>query len=252
MAIKPIKSSLELVGRGAHEWENVKNINDNFAELAAGGGGGGPTSVAWDDIEDKPSTFAPVIGTTATTALAGNTVIPPAATADNLSGATTVGKSVMKAADAAAARAAIGAGTSNVKVGTGAADALAGNTVIPPAATADTLGGATTVGKALMKAADAAAGRTAIGAGTSNLAIGTTATTAKAGNYVPAWGDVTGKPTTFAPIIGTTATTAKAGNAVQTATQTTATAVGGGTATNVQAILVELEARIAALESAGG
>lgn len=68
--------------------------------------------------------------------------------------------------------------------------------------------------------ADAASARTAIGAGTSSL------------------------------VIGTTATTAKAGNAVQTATQTTATAISPGTATNVQAILVELAARISALESA--
>lgn len=98
------------------------------------------------------------------------------------------------------------------------------------------------------------------------LTIGTTATTAKAGNYAPAWGDVTGKPAVIAAgadaaaartaigagtsslQIGTTASTAKAGNAVQTATQTTATAVGTGTATNVQGILEELAARITALE----
>lgn len=67
-----------------------------------------------------------------------------------------------------------------------------------------------------------------------------------------AWSDVTGKPTTFPPTIGTTATTAKAGNAVQTAAQTTATAVAPGTATNVQAILAELSARITALENAAG
>lgn len=66
--------------------------------------------------------------------------------------------------------------------------------------------------------ADAAAARTAIGAGTSSLTI------------------------------GTTATTAKAGNAVQTAAQTTATAIAPGSATNVQAILAELSARITALE----
>lgn len=65
-----------------------------------------------------------------------------------------------------------------------------------------------------------------------------------------AWADVTDKPSTFPPVIGTTATTAKAGNAVQTATQTTATAVAPGTATNVQAILAELSARITALENA--
>jgi len=63
------------------------------------------------------------------------------------------------------------------------------------------------------------------------------------------WGDVTGKPDTFPPTIGTTATTAKAGNATQTATQTTATAISPGTATNVQGILGELAARIATLES---
>lgn len=42
--------------------------------------------------------------------------------------------------------------------------------------------------------------------------VGTTATTAKAGDYAPDWGDVTGKPATFAPTIGSTATTALAGN----------------------------------------
>lgn len=73
---------------------------------------------------------------------------------------------------------------------------------------------------------------------------------ALADSYVPTWASVTGKPATFAPTIGTTATTAKAGNAVQTATQTTATAIAPGTATNVQGILAELAARIAALEAA--
>lgn len=47
--------------------------------------------------------------------------------------------------------------------------------------------------------ADAAAARTAIGAGTSNLTIGTTASTAKAGNWLPAWSDVSDKPSTFQP-----------------------------------------------------
>lgn len=48
-------------------------------------------------------------------------------TVDTLEGATDVGKSVMKAATAADARAAIGAGTSNLTVGTGATNAKAGN-----------------------------------------------------------------------------------------------------------------------------
>ncbi|WP_395759480.1 hypothetical protein OIE82_27140 [Streptomyces althioticus] len=121
---------------------------------------------------------------------------------------------------------------------------------VPTVPTADTLSGATTVGRAVMKASDATAARSAIGAGTSNLAIGTTSTTAKAGDYVPTYSEVTGKPSTFAPTIGTTSTTAAAGNHTHTASTVSATAVGPGTATNVQAILVELEARIAALEAA--
>lgn len=75
--------------------------------------------VAYEDVTGKPT-------------------IPAAPTADTLSGATAVGKSVIKAEDAAAARAAIGAGTSNLKIGTGAGDALAGNTTIPAATAAGT------------------------------------------------------------------------------------------------------------------
>lgn len=57
----------------------------------------------------------------------------------------------------------------------------------------------TTVGRAVLTAVDAATARSAIGAGTSNLAIGTTSTTAKAGDYAPAWNDVTDKPASFTP-----------------------------------------------------
>lgn len=56
--------------------------------------------------------------------------------------------------------------------------------------TVDTIGGATATGRGLMKAADQAAGRSAIGAGTSNLVVGTSATQAKAGNYVPTSAEV--------------------------------------------------------------
>lgn len=52
-----------------------------------------------------------------------------APTVDTLSGATATGKAVMKAVDAAAARTAIGAGTSSLAVGTTAATAKAGNYV---------------------------------------------------------------------------------------------------------------------------
>lgn len=61
--------------------------------------------------------------------------------------------------------------------------------------------------------------------------IGTSASTAKAGNYVPAWADVSGKPTTFTPA---------------THTHTVANVTG------LQAIIDDLEQRVAALESAAG
>lgn len=83
-------------------------------------------------------------------------------------------------ATAAAARSAIGAGTSNLTIGTTASTAMAGNTTIPAAATWANLSGKPAV---IAAGADQAAARTAIGAGTSNLAIGTSASTAAAGNH---------------------------------------------------------------------
>jgi hypothetical protein len=50
----------------------------------------------------------------------------------------------------------------------------------------------TAIGDSLATAATAAAARTAIGAGTSDLVIGSTGTTAKAGNWFPAFSEVTG------------------------------------------------------------
>ncbi len=134
-----------------------------------------------------------------------------------------------------------------------------------------------------------AAARDAIGAGTSNLALGTTASTAAAGNHThtaAAIGAATADHTHTAADIGAapadhTHTAADVGAATadhthtaadfgaapashthtaadvgaapashtHTATQVTATAVGGGTATDVQGILAELDARIAALET---
>jgi hypothetical protein len=64
--------------------------------------------------------------------------VPATPTADTLSGATAVGKSVLKASDAAAARTAIGAGTSSLALGTTATTALKGDTVIPAATPAGT------------------------------------------------------------------------------------------------------------------
>ena len=72
---------------------------------------------------------------------------------------------------------------------------------------ADAITDATTVGKSVLRATDAATARSVIGAGTSNLVIGTTASTAKAGNYTPSWGDVSGKPAVIAA--GTTEAAAR-------------------------------------------
>ena len=91
------------------------------------------------------------------------------------------GKPAVVAAGAtqAAARAAIGAGTSNLALGSGAGDAMPGNTVIPAAVTWGTISGKPAV---IAEGANAAAARSAIGAGTSNLALGATAGTALAGD----------------------------------------------------------------------
>lgn len=59
------------------------------------------------------------------------------------------------------------------------------------------------------------------------------------GGGTVAWGDVTGKPATFPPTVGATATTAAAGNHTHTDYATSAA-------------LAALEARVTALEGAGG
>lgn len=107
-------------------------------------------------------------------------------TTAQITDATTVGKSVLTAADAAAARTAIGAGTSNLAIGTTSTTAKAGN--YAPTWT-EVTGKPAVIGAG----ADAAAARAAIGAGigNSNLVIGTTATQAKAGNWKPVAADVT-------------------------------------------------------------
>lgn len=110
-------------------------------------------------------------------------------TSAQITDASTVGKSVLTAASAAAARTAIGAGTSNLALGTTSTTAKAGDW--KPAA-AD-ISDASTVGRSVLSAADAAAARSAIGAGVgnSNLVIGTTASQAKAGNWKPAANEIT-------------------------------------------------------------
>lgn len=82
-------------------------------------------------------------------------------TSDQITDASTVGKNVLKATDAAAARAAIGAGigNSNLVIGTTATQAKAGNW--KPAAIDVTDSGA--FGRQLLQAADQAAAKTLLG-----------------------------------------------------------------------------------------
>lgn len=135
------------------------------------------------------------INEVAATVASGGTIL-----ADAITDATTIGKNVLRATDAAAARTAIGAGTSNLAIGTTASTAKAGNYT---PAWADVTGKPAVIAAG----ADAAAARTAIGAGTSSLVIGTTASTAKAGNYVPTWTEVSAKPAVIAA--GATAVAAR-------------------------------------------
>ena len=147
---------------------------------------------------------------------------------DDITDSTATGRAVLTAASQAAARTAIGAGTSNLALGTSSSTAKAGD-YTPDW---DDVSGKPAV---IAAGADQATARTAIGAGTSNLAVGTGASDAKAGNYQPTWAQVTGKPSTFP---GTAATTS-------------VTAIPEVIGTDVQAVLVELASRIADLESAG-
>ncbi|MFI6860183.1 hypothetical protein ACIBKZ_09755 [Streptomyces sp. NPDC050421] len=103
-------------------------LSEVLAEL-----GGGAQPIAWADITGKPTSFTP------------STHTHPAA---QVSDATATGRSVLTAADAAAARTAIGAGTSFLALGTTAATAAAGNhvhTATQVTSTAIAPGTATTV-----------------------------------------------------------------------------------------------------------
>lgn len=204
------------------------------------------------------------LGTTGSTAKAGD--YQP--TVAQISNASTLGRTLMQAADAAAARTAIGAGTgnSNLVIGTTSTTAKAGDYTPPTASTtvqgvvelattAETQTGADTAravtpaglkavadtkaatththtlaqisdaspqGRSLMSASDGATARGLIGAGTSNLAIGTTGSTAKAGNYAPASADISDATTVGRAVL----TAATAGAALTALGAVSAAAVG--------------------------
>ena len=142
--------------------------------------------------------------------------------ADDISDATSVGKAVLRASTQAAARTAIGAGTSSLTLGTGSGDAMPGDTPIPTTAadvhalpdtttpgdigavanndarlsdartptahnhTASQISDSTSVGRSVLTAASAGDARAAIGAGTSSLAVGTGSSDAMAGDRITA------------------------------------------------------------------
>lgn len=126
------------------------------------------------------------INEVAATVSAGGTI-----TAAAITDSTVVGRAVLKAVDAAAARAAIGAGTSNLTLGTTSSTAKAGD--YTPSWTE-----VTSKPTVIAAGTTQAEARAAIGAGTSSLVLGTTASTAKAGNYTPTWAEVSAKPTVIA------------------------------------------------------
>ena len=79
--------------------------------------------------------------------------------ADSITDATTIGKALIRAVDAAAARSAIGAGTSNLALGTTSSTAKAGD--YQPAST--NISDSTSTGRALLTAAAASNARTTLG-----------------------------------------------------------------------------------------
>ena len=157
------------------DWKGTYMLGSGAADVAA----------SWIRLSGPDAPVQSVNGQSGTVVLgAGDVGAAPVShthTAEQISDATATGKSVVTATSAAAARGAIGAGTSDLTIGTTSSTAKAGDWKPAAADITD----ATAIGQSVVKAATTAAARTAIGAGTSNLALGTTASTAKAGNYQP-------------------------------------------------------------------
>lgn len=120
------------------------------------------TGTDWQLIAEPSSTLASwrerTYPASPVSSVAGRTGAVTLSTAD-VTDMTTVGKNVAKATDAAAARTAIGAGTSSLVIGTSGTTAKAGD--YQPAAANISDSGVT--GRALVQASTAAAARTAIG-----------------------------------------------------------------------------------------
>lgn len=141
------------------------------------------TSGSYDDLSGKP--FIP-----STAAAIGAAAASHSHTADALTDASEVGKAVMRATDAAAARVALGIQEN----GEPAPDVNWGNLTGKPAVVA---AGAT-----------AAAARAEIGAGTSNLAVGAGAGDAKAGDWKPEAADISDSGTVGRDVLKASTTSA--------------------------------------------
>lgn len=162
-------------------------------------GGTAKSAVAWWQTVTKP---------------AGLGLVPSGTTTvDGLTDATTVGKAVVKAADAAAARSAIGAeSTANRNAangyagldGSGKVAAAQLPSYVDDVVEAANLGAFPGTGESgkIYVALDTSKTYRWSGSAyvviSDTLAIGTTASTAKAGDYQPAWSDVTSKPAVIA------------------------------------------------------
>lgn len=109
-------------------------------------------------------------------------------TADDISGASELVRSLLKTSTKPGMRDVIGAGTSNLIIGEGADEAKRGNWQPD----VSEIQGASQVIEALLESNNEAGARSAIGAGTSNLVVGTGSDQAKAGNWQPKASDIHG------------------------------------------------------------
>ena len=167
-------------------------------------------------------------------------VAPVMVSSTGIRDATSVGRSVLTAADAAAARTAIGAGTSSLALGTTSSTAKAGN--YAPSTAEVTAAGAITGVKKNGATQTVTAGVVDLGTvGTSNLTIGTTSTTAKAGDYQP----------TAANITDATATGRSLLTAADAAAARTAIGAGTGTVKTVNNTAPDANGNVTVAASAG-
>lgn len=169
---------------------NWLRINSPTDAVTSVNGQTGTVALAKDDIGlGNVSNTAPAdlpVSTSTQQALDGKAASTHGHAASQITDSTATGRNLLTAADGAAARSAIGAGTSSLGLGSTSSTAKRGDY----APTAADISDGTSTGRALVTATDAAAARNAIGAGTSSLGLGATSTTAKRGDYAPAAADI--------------------------------------------------------------